>query len=70
MTKLISLALLVGGIVALVYGVAAADSITSSFSRFFTGHPTDRTMWLLIGGTIATALGATGLLRGSKYPQL
>ena len=68
MNKPISLALLVGGIILLIYGVSASDSIGSSFSRLFTGNPTDRTVWLLIGGAVATALGAGGLLRGAKTP--
>jgi hypothetical protein len=68
MNKPISLALLVGGIILMIYGANASDSIGSSFSRFFTGSPTDKTMWLLIGGAIATVVGAAGLLRGSKAP--
>ena len=66
MNKPISLALLVGGIVLIVYGLSASDSLGSSFSRFFTGNPTDKTMWLLIGGIVATAIGAGGLTLGSK----
>jgi hypothetical protein len=66
MNKSISLALLVGGIILLVYGVIANDSTASGFSRFFTGNPTDKTMWLLIGGAVATVVGVAGLLRGSK----
>lgn len=66
MNRLLSLALLVGGIVLIVYGVAASDSISSEFSRFFTGNPTDKTIWLLIGGCVAAAVGAAGMLRGSK----
>ena len=68
MSKPLSLALLVGGIILLIYGASASDSIGSSFSRLFTGNPTDRTVWLLIGGAVATALGAAGLLRGAKTP--
>lgn len=68
MNKPISLALLIGGIILLIYGASASDSIGSSFSRLFTGNPTDRTVWLLIGGAVATAIGAGGLLRGSKTP--
>jgi hypothetical protein len=68
MNRPISLALLVGGIVLIIYGVSASDSIGSSFTRFFTGSPTDRTMWLLIGGIVAAVGGAAGLLRGSKAP--
>ena len=66
MNKLVSLALLIGGIILITYGVSASDSISSSFSRFFTGNPTDKTMWLLIGGAVAAAAGLVGMLRGSK----
>ena len=66
MNRIISLALLVGGIVLIIYGISASDSISSSFSRFFTGNPTDKTMWLLIGGAVAAAAGLVGVLRDSK----
>ena len=61
-----SVCLLIGGIVLIIYGVAANDSAASGFSRFFTGSPTDKTMWLLIGGVVAAAIGAGGMIRGSK----
>ena len=66
MNKPISLALLVVGVILLIYGANASDSIGSSFSRLFTGSPTDKTVWLLIGGAVATVVGGAGLLRGSK----
>jgi len=66
MNKAISLALLVGGIVLIIYGIAANDSTASGFSRFFTGNPTDKTMWLLIGGIVAVVAGLAGMLRSSK----
>lgn len=66
MNRTISLALLVGGIILIVYGVAANDSVGSGISRFFTGSPTDKTMWLLIGGAVAAAVGGAGLAGGSK----
>jgi hypothetical protein len=50
MNKAISLALLVGGIILIIYGVYESDSVGSSFSRFFTGNPTDKSMWLMLGG--------------------
>ena len=66
MNRIISIALLIGGIVLIVAGLNASDSIGSSFSRFFTGNPTDKTIWLLIGGFVAAAVGAAGLTRGTK----
>jgi len=68
MNKPIALALLVVGLILIIYGISANDSTASGFSRYFTGNPTDKTMWLLIGGAVATAVGAFGLLRGSKSP--
>jgi hypothetical protein len=65
MNKAVSLVLLVGGIVLVIYGLLALDSIGSSFSRFFTGAPTDKTMWLLIGGSVCAAIGSGGFFRRS-----
>lgn len=66
MNKAISLALLIGGLVLIVYGLQASDSVGSGVSRFFTGSPTDKTLWLLIGGIVAAIAGAAGLFRGSN----
>ena len=66
MNKPVSLALLVVGIVLLIYGVSASDSIGSGFSRLFTGAPTDKTIGFLVGGGVAAAVGLAGLLRGSR----
>jgi len=64
MNKLISLAILAGGIVLVVFGVAATDSFSSDVSRFFTGSPTDKAIWMLIGGIVAIIIGLAGLLYG------
>lgn len=66
MNRTISLALLVGGIILIIYGVNASESVSSDISRFFTGNPTDKTIWFLIGGVVATAIGLGGLTIGSK----
>lgn len=66
MTKAISLAVLAGGILLLIFGINAYDSSSSDISRFFTGSATDKSMWLLVGGAVATVLGLVGLLRKSK----
>jgi hypothetical protein len=66
MNKLVSIVLLVGGILLIIYGINATNSIGSGFSKLFTGSPTDKSIWLLVGGILAAALGAGGLFRGSK----
>ncbi len=53
----IGLALTVLGIVLLVFGISASQSVGSDISRFFTGNPTDRAVWLLISGTVALVAG-------------
>ncbi len=57
MNRIVSLALLVGGVVLLVFGVTATESFGSDVSRFFTGSPTDKAVWMLIGGVVATVVG-------------
>ena len=66
MNKAMSVALFAVGIVLIIMGVSASESFSSDVSRFFTGSPTDKTVWLLIGGIAATIVGLFGLLRGSK----
>jgi len=63
--KLVSLALLVGGVVLIVIGINATNSFSSDVSRFFTGSPTDKAIWMLIGGIIAAVIGLVGTLRNS-----
>jgi divalent metal cation (Fe/Co/Zn/Cd) transporter len=64
MNKAVSLVILVAGIVLVVFGVAATESFSSDISRFFTGTPTDKAIWMLIGGIVAIIIGLVGLLRG------
>jgi hypothetical protein len=66
MNKLISLALLGGGITLIVFGVKATNSFGSDVSRFFTGSPTDKAIWMLIGGIAAAIVGLTMTFRSSK----
>ncbi len=66
MNKGISLALLIAGIILIVYGISASNSVGSSFSRMFSGSPTDKTIWLLVGGAVAAVVGLVGVLRGGS----
>ena len=62
----IALAILVGGIVLMIYGVNASHSFSSDVSRIFTGNPTDRSMWFLISGAVLIVAGGSGLVVSGK----
>lgn len=62
MNKMLGIALLAAGIVLLVFGFSAANSVQSDVSNFFTGNPTDKSMWLIGGGAVAGVLGLIALL--------
>jgi len=64
MNKAVILAILAGGIVLVIYGVAASKSFSSDVSRFFSGSPTDKAIWMLLGEIVAIIIGLVGLLRG------
>lgn len=64
MNQGLSIAIVTVGIILLVWGFSALDSFSSDVSRFFTGSPTDKAVWLMIGGTAAGVVGAFGMLRG------
>ena len=64
--SLVSIAMLIGGIALIVFGVSASNSLSSDVSRFFTGSPTDKAIWLLVGGAAASVAGAVGLILGLK----
>jgi predicted ABC-type sugar transport system permease subunit len=66
MNKAIGMAILACGVVLITYGVAASKSLSSDISRFFNGSPTEKTMWLLVGGIAAVIIGATSLLGGQS----
>jgi uncharacterized membrane protein YidH (DUF202 family) len=67
MNKLVSIALLVGGVVLMIFGINATNSFSSDVSRFFTGSPTDKAIWMLIGGIIASIVGLAMTRRSWKH---
>ena len=69
MNKVVSLALLIGGVLLIVIGMIATNSFSSDVSLFFTGSLADKAVWMLIGGIVATGVGLMGTLRGSKQPN-
>lgn len=57
MNKPLGITLLAVGIALTIFGINASESLSSEVSRFFTGNPTDKSMWLLGAGIGTAALG-------------
>jgi hypothetical protein len=62
----LGIVLIVLGIILLIFGFSAADSVGSHVHRFFTGNPTDRTMWLMIGGGLSLIVGLALTFAGPR----
>lgn len=60
--KFVGLALLAVAVLLLVWGLEASGTISSDFSRFFRGGPSDRTVWLYVGSAAAGVIGLGFLL--------
>jgi multisubunit Na+/H+ antiporter MnhB subunit len=66
MNNVVGLVLFAAGIVLLVFGFNESHSFSSDVSRFFTGNPTDRSIWLLLGGAVAIIAGLIVAFTGPK----
>lgn len=66
MNRAVGFAILAVGVVLLIIGISAADAPMSDVSRFFTGEPTDRAIWFMIGGVAAIAVGGSLSAFGRK----
>lgn len=62
----LAIILLVVGILLLLFGLSATDSIQNAFSQLFTGHLTDNTMWLIVGGSVCLVAGIYGCYRTTR----
>jgi len=62
--RIFSILLLVAGVILLVMGVAASDSFSSEVSEAVQGAPSNKTIWLLVGGALCAIAGFFGLVRG------
>lgn len=63
MPRAISIALIAVGVVLLIWGYNSSEAFASEMSEALTGNPTDRTLWLVIGGVAAVVIGGVGLIR-------
>jgi LPXTG-motif cell wall-anchored protein len=61
MSKIPSIAFLIAGIILLVYGLNASNSVSSSVSQAMNGTPSDKSIWLIVVGVIGILSGGFGL---------
>lgn len=57
MNKPLSFAILIVGVVLLLFGLNAQDSLASNAKEVVTGTPTDKSLLLIIAGVIAIVVG-------------
>lgn len=62
--NLLSVILMVLGVVLLIWGIQASDSLNSQVSEVFTGTSTDRAMSFMIAGIVSLVVGAYLKFRG------
>jgi hypothetical protein len=62
LNKPLSVAILIVGIILLVFGLNAHDSVASSAKEAVTGTPTDKSLWLIVLGTIGIVTGGFSAL--------
>lgn len=61
--RIVGLVVLIVGIVLLVWGYQAYESMGSQLEEVFTGSPSEKSIWLMAAGAVCSAVGATLFLR-------
>ena len=69
MNRAVCLVLLVAGIILLIYGINAHDSLASSAKQAVTGTPTDRSIWLIVLGVAGIIVGGLGTMFRRRGPS-
>ncbi|MGH8539537.1 MAG: DUF3185 family protein [Stenotrophobium sp.] len=63
MNKAISVGLIIGGAVLIIWGFNVLHSFDSKVSQFFSNTPSDKAIWLFVSGTVLAIAGLIGALR-------
>lgn len=58
MNRVLGIALMVVGLILVFWGLNSSHSAGSEISKVFTGSPTDKAIYLIIGGAVAAIVGA------------
>jgi len=68
--RILGVVFLVMGVVLLIIGLNASDSVADQLSNTFTGKFTDRTTWYILGGIALAVVGAiVAFLPGGKLAR-
>ena len=69
--RIFGVVVLVVGVVLLIMGMNASDSVADRVSETFTGRFTETTTWYIVGGIAAGVLGLLMVLAGGggKRPE-
>lgn len=68
--RIVGIALLALGIMLLIFGFTATDSLVERASKTVTGEYTDRTMFYIIGGAVAAVVGLGLTAFGGRREQV
>ena len=66
MNNIVGVAIFALGVALLIFGINESHSFGSDVSRFFTGNPTDRSMWMIVGGIVAVIAGGVLAITGLR----
>lgn len=69
MNRLIPVLVLIAGLILLGVGINAANSAASETTELVTGTPSNKALWLMIGGGAVALFGLIGMIRGRHAPQ-
>ena len=67
--KMMALAILAGGMLLVILGIAASNSLSSDVSQFFTSFLGNKSMWLLLGGVVLCVIGLASVLRRPRVAE-
>lgn len=64
--RMVGIALLVVGVILLIVGLNASDSMADQISKTFTGKWTDNTAWYVYGGLGMAVVGLLVVVMGRR----
>ncbi len=66
MYNVVGLAIFALGVVLLIFGLNESQSFSSDVSRFFSGNPTNHSIWLIAGGAASVVVGLVLALKSRR----